>query len=105
MVGYEAAVGLVDWKVGTPIVNIGSQVRTSVGKEINFFFQINFLGQSTSVMEIHIPVKRKYAYYIPRVFLILFMIVAISWSTFSLEPSDFADRMSINVTLLLAAVE
>mmetsp|Transcript_11475 Transcript_11475/g.15932 ORF Transcript_11475/g.15932 Transcript_11475/m.15932 type:complete len:361 (-) Transcript_11475:25-1107(-) len=91
LVGYEAAIGLTDWLVGTPTARIDSQYRSSNDTYV-------------PVIHMEIPIKRLYEFYLVRVLLILLLIVVMSWTTFSVDTLDFTGRLGINLTLFLAAV-
>jgi len=90
-VGFEAAMGMVDWHVGVPSYVNYLQYRASN-------------NTYAPTIDMSIPIVRKFQFYIYRVLLILSLINIMSFFTFSMDTTDFSNRVSINVTLFLAAV-
>ena len=59
---------------------------------------------SYSHFEVHIVVLRLWGYYIKKIMSTVYLIVAMSWSVYFIEPSEVADRIAISTTLGLTAI-
>lgn len=102
----------VDWVVGVPEVKVESQYKASTSMSLSIdYFSLCCLcllcwseDKYCPCVNMLVPIKRLYGYYLARVFLVLYFLIIMSWSTFSMGPDEFGDRMSINLTLFLSAV-
>jgi Neurotransmitter-gated ion-channel ligand binding domain len=90
-VGTEPFVELAQWK----ILGIqGTEQRHAIAAT----------GKSISELEIDVVVQRRYRYYIWKVFLPLFAMVAIAYSAFWIKTSDYYTQISITLTAILTEI-
>lgn len=62
------------------------------------------LEETYSRLELQIIVARKPAFFVWKVFAIIFVAVVLSWLVFYIDPAELAKRLTITVTLFLAMV-
>ena len=48
-------------------------------------------------------IQRQHEYYFWNVFLLLFALCSLCWTTFSIDASEVSDRMSVVLTVILTA--
>ena len=87
----EVKHSLADWlvdKTGSVALSVLSPIPT----------------KSFSVATLSIFLRRRYKYYIYKILSVCSILVSWSWVVFWMDPTAFADRMSIALTLFLAAV-
>jgi len=83
---------LAEWSVDVPSVRLGLSGPTGSG---NFYSNIEFC----------IMVHRNFMYYMWKVLAIVYLLIASMFVIFVMDPvDDFADRINICLTLILAAV-
>ena len=90
-VGTEPFVELAQWKI---LGISGTGRRHAIGST----------GKEISELEIDLVVQRRYWYYIWKVFLPLFAIVAIAYSAFWIKTSDYYTQISITLTAILTEI-
>ena len=90
-VGTEPFVELAQWKI---LGVQGTERRHAIAKT----------GKEISELEIDVVVQRRYRYYIWKVFLPLFAMVAIAYSAFWIKTSDYYTQISITLTAILTEI-
>jgi len=85
---------LADWKLWKHIVSTPSSSNAKNSTR----------GRTYAILTIRFSVSRNFSYYIWNVFLILFMLTSLSFTAFTIEPSDISSRLSVTLTLLLTVV-
>jgi Neurotransmitter-gated ion-channel ligand binding domain len=90
-VGTEPFVELAQWKI---LGLQGAAQRHAIA----------VTGRSISELEIDVVVQRRYRYYIWKVFLPLFAMVAIAYSAFWIKTSDYYTQISITLTAILTEI-
>jgi len=90
-VGTEPFVDLAQWK----ILGVSGIEQANV---------IGVTGQKISELEIDLVVQRRYRYYVWKVFLPLFAMVAIAYSAFWIKTSDYYTQISITLTAILTEI-
>jgi hypothetical protein len=63
-----------------------------------------FEDRTYSQVQVHMKLARSFRYYFQKVLVVLWFIVAMSWSVFYIDVDDISGRLGITVTLFLAAV-
>jgi hypothetical protein len=89
--GTEPFVELAQWKI--------QGVYGAVGRH-----EIGATGRQISQLEIDVQVQRRYRYYLWKVFLPLFVMVAIAYSAFWIKTSDYYTQISITLTAILTEI-
>ena len=90
-VGTEPFVELAQWKI---LGVQGTEQRHAIAKT----------GKEISELEIDVVVRRRYRYYIWKVFLPLLAMVAIAYSAFWIKTSDYYTQISITLTAILTEI-
>jgi Neurotransmitter-gated ion-channel ligand binding domain len=90
-VGTEPFVELAQWKI---LGLQGAARRQAIGAT----------GKTISELEIDLVVRRRYRYYLWKVFLPLFAMVAIAYSAFWIKTSDYYTQISITLTAVLTEI-
>jgi hypothetical protein len=90
-VGTEPFVELVQWQI------LGLR---GAGRR----YEIAGTGKAISQVQIDIVVRRRYRYYIWKVFVPLFSMVAIAYSAFWIKTSDYYTQISITMTAILTEI-
>ncbi|MGO9605966.1 MAG: hypothetical protein ACLQAT_21680 [Candidatus Binataceae bacterium] len=90
-VSTEAFVELAQWKI---LGVKGAEERQTIGTT----------GKEVSELEIDVVVQRRYRYYVWKVFLPLFAMVAIAYSAFWIKVSDYYTQISITLTAILTEI-
>lgn len=90
-VGTEPFVELAQWKI------LGLQGVAQLQA-------IATTGKSISELEIDLVVRRRYRYYLWKVFLPLLAMVAIAYSAFWIKTSDYYTQISITLTAILTEI-
>ncbi len=90
-VGTEPFVELAQWKI---LGVQGAGERHAIGAT----------GKEISELEIDLVVRRRYRYYIWKVFLPLLAMVAIAYSAFWIKTSDYYTQISITLTAVLTEI-
>jgi hypothetical protein len=90
-VGTEPFVELAQWKI------LGMH---GTGRR----HEIAATGKTISQLEIDLVVKRRYRYYIWKVFVPLLAMVAIAYSAFWIKTSDYYTQISITMTAILTEI-
>lgn len=106
----EAA--MVDFLGATdgPSISLGQRVYSSlaewaitgIGASAEQILVFN--TETTSQMRFTIEVKRKYNFYIWKVFLPLLLMVLLSWTVFWIDPSELSSQVQISVTTILTVI-
>jgi hypothetical protein len=89
--GTEPFVELAQWKI---LGVQGAGQRHAIGAT----------GKEISELEIDLVVQRRYRYYLWKVFLPLFAMVAIAYSAFWIKVSDYYTQISITLTAILTEI-
>ncbi len=90
-VGTEPFVELAQWKI---LGLRGAKHRHEIART----------GKMISGLEINVVVKRRYRYYIWKVFVPLLAMVAIAYSAFWIKTSDYYTQISITMTAILTEI-
>jgi len=90
-VGTEPFVELAQWKI---LGMHGTSHRRAIART----------GMEISELEIDVVVKRRYRYYIWKVFVPLLAMVAIAYSAFWIKTSDYYTQISITMTAILTEI-
>ena len=90
-VGKEPFVELAQWK----ILGVHGVERRQ---------EIAGTGETISELQIDVVVERRFLYYIWKVFLPLFAMVAIAYSAFWIKTSDYYTQISITMTAILTEI-
>jgi hypothetical protein len=90
-VGTEPFVELAQWKI---LAIRGAEQRHAIAAT----------GRAISELEIDLVVQRRYRYYLWKVFLPLFAMVAIAYSAFWIKTSDYYTQISITLTAILTEI-
>jgi hypothetical protein len=61
-------------------------------------------GRRIAEIRFNILVKRRYPFYLYKVFLPLVLMVALSWTVFWVDPADLASQVQISVTTILTVI-
>lgn len=93
LIGGSMAIGLPDWRVGIPELALQTVQRRAYNPD-----------DRCSQILVTIPMKRISNYYIWKFFAVIGIMTIMSWYTFKMDPSDFGDKMVINLTLFLSTV-
>jgi hypothetical protein len=106
----EAA--LVDFVIPAKDAPIGLEQRVYsslaqwaiVGTQAKAEQIVVFNAETTSQMQFAIEVKRKFNFYIWKVFLPLLLMVVLSWSVFWIDVSELSSQVTISVTTILTVI-
>lgn len=90
-VGTEPFVELAQWQI---LGLNGSQRRSAIGRT----------NKQISELEIDLLVKRRYRYYLWKVFLPLLLMVGIAYSAFWIKIDDYYTQISITLTAILTEI-
>ena len=83
-----------EWKLCSHILTASKKSEDTKGASANRYPQY----------EIQMNVRRKYEFYIYNAFLVIFLITALTFASFTVEADLPADRVQISLTLLLTSV-
>ena len=82
--------GLAEWQVSS-VREVEGQKKVGAWDPYSHF-------------EVHVVVLRLFGYYVKKISSTVFLIVAMSWSVYFIDPGEVADRIAISTTLGLTAI-
>lgn len=102
------AIGLPDWVVGIPELGMQTVQRRAYNPDdrcSQIMVAIPMRRVSYQSKPIYLSMTQQISsYYIWKFFLVIGIMTVMSWYTFKMDPTDFGDKMVINLTLFLSTV-